>query len=146
MKLPSVNQRIKDVIDYYCHSNEMAFSKEIGVSQPRINRLFNIDKRSGKYPLPSFEIIQSVINMFVDISPEWLIVGKGEMIKKNSIIEKAEPEELNYYKNKVMELQDKVSRLQDRIIKMQDEQNAIKSRPAPPAVVPDELKEETANK
>lgn len=81
MDYPVENQRIKIIIDTFCDGNELLFSKEIGVSQPRINRLFNIDNRSGKYPLPSLEIIQSIINKFVNVSSEWLLSGRGKMLK-----------------------------------------------------------------
>lgn len=91
MSLPVENQRIKDVINYFCNGNELQFSGQIGVSQPRINRLFNRDARSNKYPTPSFEIVQSIINTFINISAEWLIVGKGEMLKKELIIDTPNP-------------------------------------------------------
>lgn len=81
MELPVENQRVKDVIDFTFEGNELQFSKEIGISQPRINRLFSLDKRSGKYPLVSFEIAQAIINKFIEISPEWLLTGRGEMLK-----------------------------------------------------------------
>lgn len=78
MLLPSDNQRIKDVIDFYCNGNELQFSKEINISQPRINRLFKVDPRSDKYPAPSYEIVQAIINKFVEINPRWLLTGDGE--------------------------------------------------------------------
>ena len=84
MNLPPENERVKNVIDYYCNGNESLFSSEIKVSQPRVNRLFNVDPRNGKYPLPSFEIIQSIINKFIDLSSEWLISGRGNMLKKEN--------------------------------------------------------------
>lgn len=77
MLLPPDNQRIKDVIDFYCKGNELLFSREIGISQPRINRLFKIDPRSDKYPAPSYEIVQAIINKFVEVDPRWLLTGEG---------------------------------------------------------------------
>lgn len=79
--LPIENQRVKNVIDFTTKGNVLQFSKEIGISQPRINRLFSIDTRSGKYPLVSFEIVQAIINKFVNINAEWLLTGEGEMLK-----------------------------------------------------------------
>ena len=64
MDLPIENQRVRQVLEYYSNGNELAFSKLIGISQPRINRLFSPDNRSNKYPLVSFEIIQAIINKF----------------------------------------------------------------------------------
>ena len=78
MLLPSDNQRIKDIIDFYCNGNELQFSKEINISQPRINRLFKVDPRSDKYPAPSYEIVQAIINKFVEVNPRWLLTGDGE--------------------------------------------------------------------
>lgn len=80
MFLPADNQRIKEVIELYCDGNELLFSKEIGISQPRINRLFNKDPRSGRYPAPSFEIVQAIINKFVDVNPRWLLTGTGDPV------------------------------------------------------------------
>lgn len=84
MKLPLENQRVKKIIDYYCNGNELQFSKEINISQPRINRLFSLDSRSNKYPVVSFEIIQAIINKFINIDSTWLITGKGEMLRSNT--------------------------------------------------------------
>lgn len=85
MELPIENQRVKKVIDMYCDGNELRFSKEIGISQPRINRLFSLDPRSAKYPVVSFEIIQAIINKYIIVSAEWLISGRGsvEISKEN---------------------------------------------------------------
>lgn len=85
MNIPVENQRVKELIKYYCDGNELQFSKEIGVSQPRINRLFSKDSRNGKYPLVSFEIIQAIKNKFIKIDLDWLVTGNGEMHKKDHI-------------------------------------------------------------
>lgn len=79
MELPIENQRVKILIDEYCDGNELRFSKEIGISQPRINRLFSLDPRSGKFPIVSFEIIQAIINKYITLSAEWLISGRGNI-------------------------------------------------------------------
>jgi phage repressor protein C with HTH and peptisase S24 domain len=83
MNLPAENKRVKEIIEYYCDGNENQFSKEIKISQPRINRLFSMDSRSGKFPLLSFEIAQAIINKFINVNPEWLMVGQGSMFKKD---------------------------------------------------------------
>ncbi len=91
MNLPDENQRVKNVIDYFCNGNELQFSKEVGITQPRINRLFNIDTRNNKYPIVSFEIIQAIINKYVGVDSEWLIIGRGEMLKSKTIESVIEP-------------------------------------------------------
>ncbi len=85
--IPIENQRVKKVIDFTTNGNVLQFSKEIGISQPRINRLFTIDSRNGKYPLISFEIAQAIINKFVNVNAEWLLLGNGEMLKTNIVAE-----------------------------------------------------------
>lgn len=118
MMLPVENQRLKQVINHFCDGNVLLFSRSIGVSQPRISRLFTPDKRSNKYPLVSFEIIQATINKYININSEWLIVGKGTMLKKDSpdtkkdskpnsvedIIVSKVVEKLNPYLEKIEEL------------------------------------------
>lgn len=84
MEFPIENQRVKKIIDLYCEGNELRFSREIGISQPRINRLFSLDPRSGKYPVVSFEIIQAIINKYIILSAEWLISGRGSFEISNS--------------------------------------------------------------
>ena len=91
--LPIENQRVKNVIDFTTKGNVLQFSKEIGISQPRINRLFSIDTRSGKYPLVSFEIVQAIINKFVNINAEWLLTGEGEMLKSENTSTETSKEE-----------------------------------------------------
>ena len=41
MVLPIENQRVKEVINLKAGGNVLKFSKEIGISQPRITRLFH---------------------------------------------------------------------------------------------------------
>ncbi len=84
MSLPEDNNRIKMLIDHYCDGKELQFSQAIGISQPRINRLFNVDARSGKYPAPSYEIVQAVINKFINVDAEWLITGRGSMLRASN--------------------------------------------------------------
>lgn len=97
--IPIENKRVKEVINYYCDGNELLFSKEINVSQPRINRLFSVDSRNNKYPIVSFDIIQSIINKFINVSAEWLLTGKGSMLKQKDHYDK----ELHEYENKIDE-------------------------------------------
>jgi len=84
MSLPIENQRLKDIMFFYAKNNISKFSNDIGISQPRISRLFIKDKRNGTYPKLSFEIVQSVINKFIDVNPEWLLTGSGSMLKSDT--------------------------------------------------------------
>lgn len=81
--LPPVNQRIYDLIEEISKGNKTAFSIELGYrSAQKINRLFIIDKRTDKYPVPSSTIISDISNTF-DINPTWLLTGEGETYKSD---------------------------------------------------------------
>jgi len=63
-RLPNATRKLKQLIDNEFNGNVSEFSKHIGFSQQVINRLFNIDKRSGKYPTISARIMQAVCENF----------------------------------------------------------------------------------
>ena len=80
--LPTLNKRIKDFIYFKHDSNVSKFAEFIGTSPQKVNRLFNIDKRTGKYPNPlKTDIISSMLKKYPDLSDSWLLTGEGEMIK-----------------------------------------------------------------
>lgn len=61
--LPSKNQSIKKLIQEKYDGNVCAFCRALGIKDSqKINRLFKIDKRSGKYPIPSTKIIELISN------------------------------------------------------------------------------------
>lgn len=135
MDLPTENQRFKEVIDYTCKGNILKFSNEIGVSQPRISRLFTIDKRSGKYPLISFDILQATINKFININSEWLINGKGEMLKtenKDGPLDPVPVQTVPELQQMVIDMQKReINRLQNEIDQLKKEQPLPADHPKP---------------
>ncbi|MFA5849981.1 MAG: S24 family peptidase [Bacteroidales bacterium] len=79
--LPSVNQRIKDIVDKEFGGNVTAFAKKLGYdSSQKINRLFKIDPRSAEYPVPSSSILSDISNIF-DISIDFLQTGKNTAVQ-----------------------------------------------------------------
>lgn len=73
--LPPVNQRIKNLIERVSNGNVTDFSKRLGYDKPqKVNRLFKIDDRTEKYPVPSTEMLEDISNVF-DISLDQLIKG-----------------------------------------------------------------------
>lgn len=73
----SINERIKEIIDYL-GINENKFATEIGVTQSVINSMF---KRNTD---PSCKLLCAIINVYDFISLEWLLIGKGDMLKSNN--------------------------------------------------------------
>ena len=85
--LPAINERVKKLIDSYAGGSVKKFSEMIKLSSSqKLNRIFNLDKRNGEYPEVSSDIILSIANMFSDLNIEWLLTGKGEMLKKKELL------------------------------------------------------------
>lgn len=64
-ELPDINRRIQDIINDRFNGNVRKFSMCMGLpDSSKVNRLFNKDKRSGEYPMPSSEIVLLISNTF----------------------------------------------------------------------------------
>lgn len=74
----TVRQRIKDILAY-SSSNVNILSKAIGIPQNTLNRQVN-----GDTTIP-IDTILSIIGLYDSISPEWLLLGKGDMLKSNAV-------------------------------------------------------------
>jgi len=60
----------------YAKMNSGQFAHAIGVSQGAMSNYVN------KGRTPSGEVLVSILNNFPDINPDWLMLGKGEMLRK----------------------------------------------------------------
>lgn len=77
--LPPINQKIKDIIDKQFNGSVRAFCLKLGLSNSqKVNRLFNIDPRNNKYPIPSTEILTLISNK--------LGVAIGELIDNHLVV------------------------------------------------------------
>mgnify|MGYP000961524836 FL=1 len=83
---PSVNDRILYLIDNQLGGNKKKFAERIGFA-PQV--VFNIV--SGRKSKPSFDVLEAIISSFDEISPEWLLTGKGAMLREQSAPEVAPP-------------------------------------------------------
>ena len=80
MKLPAINFRVKQLIGHYAKGRVLRFTKALEYSSPaRLNRLFNVDARSGDYPTPSTDVILDILRKYPEVSPAWLLLGHGTM-------------------------------------------------------------------
>jgi transcriptional regulator with XRE-family HTH domain len=73
-----VLERIKKVIEHSGLSDRK-FSDAIGAPQSTLSSLF------GRKSEPGVLLIQSILNAFADINTEWLLMGRGDMIKEKGI-------------------------------------------------------------
>jgi transcriptional regulator with XRE-family HTH domain len=87
---------IDDWIRYFCYRNSMTmtdriltiikyfnlspsdFAEEIGVQRSSISHLI-----SGRNK-PSLEFVQKILARFPEVNPEWILNGKGEMLKSGA--------------------------------------------------------------
>ena len=83
---PSVNDRILYLIENQLSGNKKKFAERIGFA-PQV--VFNIV--SGRKSKPSFDVLEAIISSFDEISPEWLLTGKGAMLRGQSAPEVAPP-------------------------------------------------------
>lgn len=75
-------ERIKAIMNHY-NLSVNAFSAKIGANQVTINQQVNGDRKV------SLDTILKIVNSFDLISSQWLLTGKGEMLK--SPLPKEEP-------------------------------------------------------
>ena len=70
--------RLQEIIDY-AGLNVSSFAKKIGVVDQTIRGI--VVQRRNK---PGFDILAKILQTFTWINAEWLITGKGEMIKQET--------------------------------------------------------------
>ena len=105
-----VNDRILYLIDSQLGGNKKKFAERIGFA-PQV--VFNIV--SGRKSKPSFDVLEAIISSFDEISPEWLLTGKGAMLREQSAPEVAPPPSEPAFPGfieKIQELSVKVGRLE----------------------------------
>lgn len=78
--LPSINRRLYEFAIKSAGSI-YAFSKNIELSQPRINSLFHISEKTGKYPTIQSDVLEAILKIY-DLNTNWLYTGQGEMLDK----------------------------------------------------------------
>lgn len=75
--LETINERILYIIEIKADGNQKKFAETIGVMPQVINNIV-----SGRKSKPSFDVLKSIISTYVDLNPEWLLTGKGSMLKQ----------------------------------------------------------------
>ncbi len=121
----SINKRISHIRKFN-KLNQIEFSKLLNVKQSNISQI-----ESGKIA-PSLEILLKIISNF-NISCEWLLIGKGEMIKSN-VLHEPQEEYGDHAEIKIIEYENKllkkeIDNLRRKLVlcEMQKEKKAEKS-------------------
>ena len=69
----TISERIQALIDAFCNGNNSQFAKSIGVAESNIRSYL-----SGTQP--KFDVLSNIATKFA-INCEWLLTGKGDMLK-----------------------------------------------------------------
>ncbi|WP_294185088.1 hypothetical protein [uncultured Sphingobacterium sp.] len=80
-----IAQRINFLINHYTKGNVSHFATLLGFNKQTLNRIFNPDLRSNKYPIPSTELILAICELYPEVRSEWLLLGNGDPFSENSI-------------------------------------------------------------
>jgi transcriptional regulator with XRE-family HTH domain len=73
-----ISERIR-IFRVYKSLKQSVFAELIGVSRSTLSEVEN-----GKNKNPSTSVIVNIVDAFNDINIEWLLIGKGEMIKADA--------------------------------------------------------------
>jgi len=69
-----MKDRIERILRYYSVSPSQ-FADELGVQRSNISHILSERNK------PSLDFIQKILNRFKDLNPDWLLSGKGEMLR-----------------------------------------------------------------
>lgn len=108
-----INLRINQLIEKLGF-NKTSFAAKIGVSQPVITHI-----TSGRNN-PGLEVIQKILLNCPETNPEWLIMGKGEMILNNKLKEEQLKSLKSDINTSIIVLKKEISRLEAKFEKMNE--------------------------
>jgi len=80
--METINERIKEIIQVLYHGNASEFSRKANIKQPTLNTIIG-----GRQSKPSYEVINTIALNVKDVDLEWLLTGKGEMLKSNYMVQ-----------------------------------------------------------
>lgn len=107
--------------------SERAFALRCGINQPT---LFNQLKGNRAV---SLQTLESILKAFPEVSADWLICGKGQMLKEDISADKRGMDRVNSLVDTIAILQEAINtktammaQLQERIAKLEAELNAKK--------------------
>lgn len=113
-KTDGVNQRVLQLIAHY-NLSKSAFAQKTGVSPPVITHISTGRNKVG------LDVVQKILQAFPDLSPEWLLLGSGEMIKQEEIAARQKyVEELNEVEARLKTVSQELSVAMNRLSRLKD--------------------------
>lgn len=111
-----VKQRVIDLAEIKTESIS-GFAKAINVAQTTLSEYLN----NGK--IPSFKVVNGILEAFPDVSAEWLLRGEGDMYKKTEElppVDVTSEESINHSAE--------IAQLTKKINQLIDERNALNKK------------------
>lgn len=102
--MESINERVSSLIKATGLSTN-AFAKKLGKPQSSVAVI--ADGRSK----PGFELLELICSTYPEVSRDWLLMGEGEMYRKDSSTNLPEDD---YLKDHIVNLEESFRRLSDR--------------------------------
>lgn len=134
-----INKRIQELIAVVTKGNKRAFSAMVGVSPTVIENI--VGSRQGK---PGFDLLEKIAYSIENINLDWLITGRGEMLKEEQKKEEVSISTVdasciyNMYKDyknmqdslnfEIKELHTKIEKQNDTIITLIAENKELEAR------------------
>mgnify|MGYP003397347028 CR=1 FL=1 len=127
IKNSNINERILYIIENQHNNNQKKFAESIGFAAQVI---YNIV--SGRKSKPSYDVIEAIISTNDDIDSEWLLTGKGSMLKNKLESDQLNFKELAEARAEIIDgLKYKISSLEKEILELK-QQDQDKSKSTPP--------------
>lgn len=73
-----INVKINQIVNHFFNGNNSDFAKKLGTSEANI-------RNYREKTTPKFDFIENLFEKLPEINPEWLLTGKGSMLKDSSI-------------------------------------------------------------
>ncbi|MCT4698488.1 XRE family transcriptional regulator [Tenacibaculum haliotis] len=74
--LSNINERVAYLIEIKANNNKKKFAEMIGFAPQVVSNIV-----SGRKSKPSFDVLNAIKSSFVDVLSDWLLTGKGEILK-----------------------------------------------------------------
>jgi hypothetical protein len=81
-EIGTVSDRIIQLVNHFCQGNKTAFGRAADIQSGVLAGF--VGSRASK---PGFEILQKMLTAYPTVSPDWLLFGRGEMLRQGEVVD-----------------------------------------------------------
>jgi hypothetical protein len=74
----TLSDRIQYLVDTFADSNKTKFAELVDTSEANVRNYL-------KGTMPKFEVVSQMLTVFITISPDWFVLGKGKIYRSQNI-------------------------------------------------------------